>query len=94
MIIIKVLIIVIIFKIVITTSIILIVIIIIIITIPYRYSKLTRSSYRYCFPHCSFFEKKCFLTLCLYVLTLSVVFKKSGNLFQILGATYERHFCP
>ena len=59
-----------------------------------RYSKLIWSSYRYCFPHCSFFEKKCFLTLCLYVLTLPVVFKKFGNLFQILGATYERIFCP
>ena len=58
------------------------------------YWKLTRSSYRYCLLHCSFFEKKCYLTLCLYVLTLSVVFKKSGNLFQILGATYEKHFCP
>ena len=55
--------------------------IIIMIIITDRYSKLTRSSYRYCFPHCSFFEKKRFLTLCLYVLTLSVVFKKSGNLF-------------
>ena len=27
-------------------------------------------------------------------LLLSVVFKKFGNLFQILGATYERLFCP
>ena len=25
-----------------------------------RYSKLTRISYRYCFPHCSFFEKNAF----------------------------------
>ena len=25
-----------------------------------RYSKLTKSSYRYCFPHCSFFEKNAF----------------------------------
>ena len=37
-------------------------------------------------------QKKCFLTMCLYVLALSVVFKKFGNLFQILGATYERLF--
>ena len=85
MIIMKELIIAVIFKITATTS--------IIITTD-RYSKLVRSSYRYCFPHCSYFEKKCFLTVCLYVLTLSVVFKKSGNLFQILGATYERLFCP
>ena len=28
------------------------------------------------------------------MLTLSVDFKKSGNLFQILGATYKRPFCP
>ena len=80
----KIIIIIIIFKIITTTS------IIIIIT---RYLKLTRSSYIYCFPHCSFFEKCAFLTLCLYVLTLPVVFKKSGNLFQILGGTYERLFC-
>ena len=42
--------------------IIIITIIIIIITkiIIDRYSKLTRSSYRYCFPHCSFFEKNAF----------------------------------
>ena len=105
MIIMKVLIIVIIFKIITATSIIIIVIIIIIIIIMIitiiiikiiitdRYSKLTKSSYRYCFAHCSFFEK-CFLTRCLYVLTLSVDFKKSGNLFQILGAIYKRHFCP
>ena len=25
-----------------------------------HYSKLTRSSYRYCLPHCSFFEKNAF----------------------------------
>ena len=56
-------------------------------------SKLIRSSYKYCFLYCSLWEKKYLLTLCLYVLTLSVVFKKSGNLFQILGATYERLFC-
>ena len=29
-----------------------------------------------------------------YMVTFSVVFKKSGNLFQILGSTYERLFCP
>ena len=33
---------------------------IIIIIITDRYAKLTRSSYRYCFPHCSFFEKNAF----------------------------------
>ena len=61
MIIIKVLIIVIVFKVT-TTSIIIIMIIImiIVITITDRYSKLIRSSYRYCFPHCSFFEKNAF----------------------------------
>ena len=48
MIIMKELIIGIIFKITTTTSII----------ITDRYSKLGRSSYRYCFPHCSYFEKK------------------------------------
>ena len=32
-------------------------------------------------------KKNCFLTLCLYVLKLSIVLKKSGNLFQTLGAT-------
>ena len=32
----------------------------IIIIITDRYAKLTRSSYRYCFPHCSFFEKNAF----------------------------------
>ena len=48
MIIMKELIIGIIFKITTTTSII----------ITDRYSKLVRSSYRYCFPHCSHFEKK------------------------------------
>ena len=51
MIIIKVQIMVIIFKII-TTSIIIIIIIIIIITD--QYSKLIRSSYRYCFAHCLF----------------------------------------
>ena len=55
MIIIKVLIVVIIFKIITTTS-----SIIIITLITDRYSKLIRSSYRYCFPHCSFFEKNAF----------------------------------
>ena len=74
---------VIIFKIITTTSIIMIIIIIIII-ITDHYLQLTKSSYRYCFPCCPFFEKKCFLTQCLYVLTLSVVLKKSDNLFQIL----------
>ena len=57
-------------------------------------SKLIRSSCKYCFPHSSFCKKKCFSILCLNVLTFSVVFKKSGNLFQIQGATYERLFCP
>ena len=47
--IIKVLIIVIIFKIILTT-------VIIMIIITDHYLKLTRSSYRYCFPHCSSFE--------------------------------------
>ena len=75
---------VIIFKIITTTSIIMIIIIIIIIIITDHYLQLTKSSYRYCFPCCPFFEKKCFLTQCLYVLTLSVVLKKSDNLFQIL----------
>ena len=56
MIIIKVLIIVIIFKTITTTTI----IIIIIIIITDRYLKLIRSSYRYCFPHCSLFEKNAF----------------------------------
>ena len=55
MIIIKVLIIVIIFKTITTTT-----IIIIIIIITDRYLKLIRSSYRYCFPHCSLFEKNAF----------------------------------
>ena len=32
----------------------------IIIIITDRYSKLIRSSYRYCFPNCSFFEKYAF----------------------------------
>ena len=45
----KVLIIVIIFKTITTAS--------IIIVITDHYSKLTRSSYRNCFPHCSFNEK-------------------------------------
>ena len=62
---------------------------IIIIIIMDRYSKSIRSSYKPCFLHCLFCEKKCFLILLLYVLTLSAVFKKSGNLFQILGR-YER----
>ena len=84
---------VIIFKIITTTSIIMIIIIIIII-ITDHYLQLTKSSYRYCFPCCPFFEKKCFLTQCLYVLTLSVVLKKSDNLFQILWATYKRLLCP
>ena len=48
-----------IFKIIATGSIIIIIIIITII-IRGRYSKLTRSSYRYCLPHCSFFEKNAF----------------------------------
>ena len=52
MVVIKVPIIVIIFKIITTTS-----MIIIIKIITDRYSKLTTSSYRYYFPHCSFFEK-------------------------------------
>ena len=56
----KVLIIVIIFKIITATSIIIIIIIIIIKIITDRYLKLTKSSYRYCFPHCSFFEKNAF----------------------------------
>ena len=60
MIIIKVLTIVTIFKIITTTSIIITIIIIIIIIITDRYSKSTKSSYRYCFPHCSFFEKNAF----------------------------------
>ena len=50
--------------IIITVIIIIIITIIIIIIITKiiidRYSKLTRSSYRYCFPHCSFFEKNAF----------------------------------
>ena len=60
MIIIKVPIIVTIFKIITTTSIIIMIIITMIIILIDRYSKLTRSSYRYCFPHCSFFEKNAF----------------------------------
>ena len=66
---------------------------IILIIIMNRYSKSIRSSYKSCFLHCLFCEKKSFLILLLYVLTLFVVFKKSGNLFQILGR-YERLFCP
>ena len=65
----------------------------IIIIIMDRYSKSIRSSYKPCFLHCLFCEKKCFLILLLYVLMLSAVFKKSGNLFQILDR-YERLFCP
>ena len=72
MIVIKVLIIVLIFKIITTTS---------TVIITDYYSKWIRSSYKYCFPHCSFCEKK-------MLFNLSVVFKKSGNLFQILGTTY------
>ena len=88
MVVIKVPIIVIIFKIITTTSMIIIIKII-------TDSKLTTSSYRHYFPHCSFFEKNVFqLCLCTYWLTLSLVFKKSGNLFQILGTTYERIFYP
>ena len=44
-------------------------------------SKLIRSSYKYCSFYCSFCTKKCFLTPSLYLLTFSVVFKKSGKLF-------------
>ena len=51
MIIIKVLIIEIIFKITTTTT---------IIIITYRCSKLIRSSYKYCFPHCPFSQKNAF----------------------------------
>ena len=40
--------------------IIIIIIVIIIIITTDRYSKLTRSSYRYCLPHCSFFGKNAF----------------------------------
>ena len=56
----KVLIIVLIFKIIATASTIIIIIIIIIVITTDSYSKLTRSSYRYCFPHCSFFDKNTF----------------------------------
>ena len=49
MIVIKVLIIVLIFKIITTTS---------TVIITDYYSKWIRSSYKYCFPHCSFCEKK------------------------------------
>ena len=44
-------------------------------------SKFIRSSYKYCSFYCSFCTKKCFLTPSLYLLTFSVVFKKSGKLF-------------
>ena len=35
-----------------------------------------------------------FNSVLVYMITFSVVFKKSGNLFEILGSTYERLFCP
>ena len=52
MIIIKVLIIVMIFKTIVTIA--------TIVAITDRYSKSIRSSYKYCFPHCSFCEKNAF----------------------------------
>ena len=35
-----------------------------------------------------------FNSVFVYMITFSVAFKKSGNLFEILGSTYERLFCP
>lgn len=54
--------------------------------------KMIRSTYIFCFGHCSFGEKKCFLTWCLYVLKPSDIFRKSGRLLQIISAVYERLF--
>ena len=60
MIIIKVLMVVIIFKIITATSTIIIIIKTAIMIITDHYLKSTRSRYRYCLPHCSFFEKNAF----------------------------------
>ena len=46
-----------------------------------HYSKLTRSSYRYCLPHCSFFEKNAF-QLCVCTCWCCLLFLRNQAIYS------------